>query len=446
MQDIQLAFIPAAWATFYMPSARENYKKSVALVKELCPKASIPDEMITSVEMLDGFLQKLSAPPDLVIFQCTTFVGAEFINTATRRAECPVVLWAIREPAIDGGRLRLNSLTGVFSAGNSLFVQKKAFEFVFGGPGEENVKTRLAKIISAVKTRVALKNLTLGVVGAFPPGFSFGDLDEALVAKYFGSRVVRTEASVIMQKARSFSEAEIQKAIDELKGAATGTDQLEGERLEKYARLKTAFDEFVRENGVKAMASRCWPDFFVEFDAPVCAVLSMLTERGILAACEADLGGAMTMFMEASLAGGAPYLGDPVALDEENNSIVFWHCGAGACSLARPDTGARLGVHPNRQIGPTMEFGLKPGQVTVARLSKCEKGFRMFLMAGEALDEPRKFLGTSVAVRPANNTAREVVRQGVEQGWEPHFAIVYSDIREEMKILCRLLGIEVYEY
>lgn len=446
MQDLNIVFIPAARTTFYMPSAQENFEKSIALVKDLHPATVVPAEMITSVEALTAYLQNLESTPDLVIFQCTTFVGAEFINTVTRQLTSPVVLWTVREPAADGGRLRLNSLTGAFSAGNSLFAQKRFYEFVFGGADEASVRTRLNQIIAAVKTRVALKNLTLGVVGTFPPGFAFGDLDEALLAKVLGSQVVRTEASAIMQRARSLSQEEIQPAIDELKGAAVGVDLLEEERLEKYARLKTAYDEFVKTNGIKAMASRCWPDFFVEFNAPVCGVLSLLNEKGVQASCEADLGGAITMFIEASLAGGAPYFGDPVALDEENNSIIFWHCGAGACSLARQDAGAKLGVHPNRKIGPTMEFGLKPGQVTVARLGKCEKGFRMFLMGGEALDEPQKFLGTSVTVRPYQNSAREVVRQGVEQGWEPHFAIVYGDIREEIKILCKLLNIEVYEY
>ena len=34
-----------------------------------------------------------------------------------------------------------------------------------------------------------------------------------------------------------------------------------------------------------------------------------------------------------------------------------WHCGMAACTLARKDTGARVGVHPNRKIGPVMDFG-----------------------------------------------------------------------------------------
>ena len=28
-----------------------------------------------------------------------------------------------------------------------------------------------------------------------------------------------------------------------------------------------------------------------------------------------------------------------------------------ACTLARKDTGAQVGVHPNRKIGPVMDFG-----------------------------------------------------------------------------------------
>lgn len=47
-----------------------------------------------------------------------------------------------------------------------------------------------------------------------------------------------------------------------------------------------------------------------------------------------------------------------------------------------------------------MDFGLKAGKVTVLRLGKDKDGYRMFIYKGEALDEPQKFYGTSVTVRP----------------------------------------------
>ena len=93
-----------------------------------------------------------------------------------------------------------------------------------------------------------------------------------------------------------------------------------------------------------------------------------------------------------------------------------------------------------------MDFGLKAGKVTVLRLGKDEKGYRMFVYRGEALDEPQKFYGTSVTVKPEKGHAVDYVKGFVKDGWEPHFVVAYGDIVDEVKIMCSLLKIRVFEY
>lgn len=114
-------------------------------------------------------------------------------------------------------------------------------------------------------------------------------------------------------------------------------------------------------------------------------------------ACEADTYGALSMFIGMRLSKKSVFFGDPVSLDENENTVTFWHCGTAACSLARKDTGACVGVHCNRKIGPTMEFGCMPcGRVTVFRVGKKPDGsFRFFVASGSALDKPKQFYGTS---------------------------------------------------
>ena len=83
----------------------------------------------------------------------------------------------------------------------------------------------------------------------------------------------------------------------------------------------------------------------------------MLNDLGIASSCEADTYGALSMWLGMHLTKQAAFFGDPVSLDEKENTIHFWHCGTAACTLARKDTGAVVGVHPNRKIGPAMDFG-----------------------------------------------------------------------------------------
>ncbi len=443
--NIKVAFFPLGKPTFHMPSANENLVKSVDMLENVFGKIEKPKEVLTTLDMMEDFADTLSNP-DLIVYQCSTFVGGDCVTELTRRFNCPIIVWSVREPSIDGTRLKLNSLTGAFSAGNSIYTQGRYHDFVFGNPDEKQTIDKFMQVGKAIELVKYMKNLTLGLVGSQPAGFGFGDIDEAKLAGTFGTRIAKAEAAYIMDKANSYTEEEIAHGIEELKERTLGSELVPKENLDKYARLRKAFQDFVDENKIGVIASRCWPDFFTGYGAPVCSVLSMLNDNGIPSSCEADMGGAISMVIGSKLSDDATYFGDPVAVDEECDGIVYWHCGAGASKLARKAEGAKLGVHPNRQIGPTMEFGLKHGEVTVIRLGKDKDGFRMFVMKGEALDEPQKFYGTSVTVRPEGGMSAKRVAEFVKDGWEPHFVVVYKDIVEEVKNMCALLNIPVWEY
>jgi len=441
----KIIFLPLARTTFSMPDATENFNKSCQMLEGLVENLQRPQEMLTSPEMLSDYLATVVSP-DLVIYQCTTFIGGDFVTEITQRFNCPVVVWSLREPSIDGGRLKLNSLTGAFSAGNSLYMQERGYRFVFGNPDEPAVIQTFGQTLAALGIIRKLRELVIGVVGSQPAGFGFGDMDEMMLAGKFGASVVRVEVASLIKTAQAYPSEAFADALAELKGRTKGWESLPAENMEKHARLRTAYKEFVDNNNIKALASRCWPDFFTDYGVPVCAVLSFLNDCGVAASCETDMGGAISMFIGSELTGSAAYFGDPVAIDEMCGGIVFWHCGAGATSLARCKEGAQLGVHPNRKIGPVMEFGLKDGTVTILRLGKNREGLRMMAMKGEALDEPQKFFGTSLTFQPATGTPHEKVAALVADGWEPHFVVVYGDVVEELRVVCGFLDIPFVEY
>ena len=203
----------------------------------------------------------------------------------------------------------------------------------------------------------------------------------------------------------------------------------------------------MRRQGVGALASRCWPDFFTAYGTPVCTVLSLLNDEGVAAACEADVYGALSMWVGMRLSGQPVFFGDPVSLNEEESSLTFWHCGAAACSLARKDTGAEIGVHPNRKIGPAMNFGCEafPG-ATVFRIGREPEGsFRFFIAEGEGLDKPRQFIGASLVVRTDAESAR-LVQESVLAGFEPHFAVMKGRHGRALEELAKMLGAKVYRW
>ena len=443
--SFQSLYIPIGVPTFHLESAQKEFEKSISLLKSIDEGVIVPDEMLLSLDKLNAFLDGKN--PDLLIVQNITFANAAYISEVLRKFDAPVLLWTLREPVIDGGRLRLNSLTGAYSAANALKGFGRAFEYIFGSPEEERVKEKISAVFGAAKVKKALKSLNVLQVGHTPQGFGFGRALDIEMMQTFGANLLSIEARELIDSAKAYSEDEIKEFLADAKTRINALDAIDEKNVLDFARLYKAYADYVKANNIGALSSRCWPDFFTSFGTPVCAVLGILNDLGVSSACEADTYGALSMFVSQFLTGNAAFFGDPVSMDENENTLTFWHCGMAPCSLAREDTGACAGVHCNRKIGPTLEFGCKAEEkVTVFRIGKKADGsFRFFVCSGEALDKPKQFIGTTIVVK-TNNNAFDILNSSVNDGWEPHFAVAMGDIEEEVMALGNMLGVEVNVY
>ena len=443
----QVAYVPIGVGTFHLESAQEQFDRSVAMLRQLCGGCAVPDKMLLSVDALSAYLDTID--PDLIVLQNITFANAAYASEVLKRFDCPIVLWTLREPVIDGTRLRLNSLTGAYSAGNAIAAFRGAgrFEYVFGAPGEEGVAAEIGAAIRAARVKSDLARLKMLSIGHTPQGFGFGRALDAEMMRTFGVTLDSIEARELINKAKAYTDAEIGAELDEARRTIAGLDAMPEKNVMDFARLYKAYRSYVGDNQIGAICSRCWPDFFTDFGTPVCAVLSLLNANGVSASCESDAYGALSMFIGSRLTGKACFFGDPVSMDEGENTITYWHCGMAACNLARHDTGAQAGVHPNRKIGPVMDFGCEAAEhVTVFRVGRKPDGsFRFFIAEGAALDKPKQFNGTSIVVRTENN-ARDIVCGSVKDGWEPHFVVAYGAVAAELEKLGHMLGVEVCKF
>lgn len=442
----QVAYVPIGVGTFHLESAQAAFDQSKELLSSLTDAAVYPENMLLTMDALNTYLDELH--PDLIILQNVTFANAAYASEVLKRFTCPILLWTLREPVIDGGRLRLNSLTGAYSAGNAIRAFRDGeFEYIFGAPSEEEVRETLGAAIRAAKVKYDLAGLKMAAIGHTPQGFGFGRALDAELLKHFGVTLEAIEARELIEKAKSFSDEECEAQLKEAEAVLKGLDTIPEKNVKDFARLYKAYSDYVRDNRIGAISSRCWPDFFTSFGTPVCAVLSLLNALGVPSSCESDVYGALSMYIGEKLTGKAAFFGDPVSLDEKEGTITFWHCGMAACSLARKDTGAQVGLHPNRKLGPVMDFGCEAcDQVTVFRVGRKADGtFRFFIAEGKALDKPKQFNGTSIVVETEKD-AKTVVYDSVKNGWEPHFVVIYGRTAEELTMLAHMLGCEVCRY
>ena len=443
MKEFQVAYIPIGVPTYELVSAEKKFEESAEMLNDITEHVGYPDEMLLSLDKLKEFLDHLD--PDLIVLQNITFANAAYATEVLARFDCPFILWTLREPVIDGTRLRLNSLTGAYSAANTYKqFRKEPLDYVFGAPDEVAVQKKLAAAIQAARLKLHLKNLTMASIGHTPQGFGFGRALDAEMRTNFGVNLECIEARELIHKAKSFSDEDVKEYLEDAMNRTKGLENTPEQNRLDFARLYRAYKEFVEEHHIGALASRCWPDFFTEFGTPVCMVLSILNDLNVPSACEVDAYGALSMYMGRELTGRSTFFGDPVSMDEKEGTVTFWHCGMAACSLARTDTGAEVGEHCNRHIGPTMEFGCKAEkEVTIFRVGKdCEGKFRFLIAPGEALDKPKQFYGTSIVVK-TDLDAKKFVEQTVTEGWEPHFVVIYGNVADELEILGHQLNIPV---
>ena len=112
MPKTSILYVPIGRKTFDLEAGELQRKKSSEFLHSVTANVIEPEEIITSPEDLEVFLENVNSE-DIVasIYQSVTFADGEFIEALIKKVEAPVIVWSVREPSV-GGRLRLNSLTG----------------------------------------------------------------------------------------------------------------------------------------------------------------------------------------------------------------------------------------------------------------------------------------------------------------------------------------------
>jgi len=112
--------------------------------------------------------------------------------------------------------------------------------------------------------------------------------------------------------------------------------------------------------------------------------------------------------------------------------------------MADPDAPIEAGIHSNRKKPLVNEFALRPGEVTIFRLSQSLNITRMVIGRGSMIKAPKSFSGTSGVIK-FEKPASDVLDTVISEGLEHHYAISYSNVEKSLRILARQLNLPVLE-
>ncbi len=445
IQNIKLGLVGLGRIQFDMEYARQEYQTTRQILAEIGGSELIAvEELATSpTEAISAARQIKAAGVELLVVQLATFTDASLITALFADLDLPIMLWALPEPSIgNAGRLRLNSLCGVNMAAYTLTSAGREFKYVYGSPNDPATLAPIARRAAAVALNKALRGLKLGVVGSRPPGFYPSGYDELNLWKEIGPQIQIYNLSEVFGAAGEVALTQTESVRDMLRSCLNGLDDLPEQVVCTASNTYQVLRDLAERDNLGALAVKCWPEFFTEHGAAACGVLAALAENGTIAACEADVHGAITMKALRHFTGQPPFLADLVAMDTKRNTIVLWHCGNAAFSLAAEPSKRQAGLHSNRKVGVTAMFPLKPGPVTLARLSYSQGKYRLLLTRGEALDSPLLFQGNTAEILPTSS-AQKLLDTIIYGGFEHHLVMAYGDVVAEMEEWAELIKLDV---
>jgi len=406
-----------------------------------------------------------AGPIDLLLILQVTFTDATMTVELARGGEFPLAIWAVPEPRA-GGRLRLNAYCGLNLAAHALGRAGADHGWLYAAPDEPGLAGRLRSLATpaargapgarlpeaadpaaAAAADRALAQLAGGritVIGKHPDGFDTCEYDESLLDRLAGMNVETVQLDQLFDRARAIDAGRVAAVHAAAAAELHGLDAVNQEQLDRSFRVFCALQDVRRDSGASGLAVRCWPEMFTEYGCAACGPMAMMNQQRVPSACEADVNGSITQLLLQELSDAPAWMADLVDITPADDTAVVWHCGLAPLSMRDPAAAAEATIHTNRRMPLLHQFPIKPGRITLARLSRARNQAKLMIAGAEVVRAPMAFTGCSGTIRfdrPASGVCETIMQEGLEH----HFALAYGDHKPALRAVAARWGLPVLE-
>ena len=421
---------------FDVATARRHLDETRVVLNQLGTVVGPEDVIVWEQDLAPAVDALASARPDVLILQIGTFPIGDAPAALAQALHVPIVVHSLPEPDLDRV-VGLNSLCGANLASFTLTALESPYTWVHGEPSDPKVVRMLEAQMGAVRALKALRETRLHLIGFRAPGFYPCVFDELLLRRLLG---VGIDHIGLQALAAELEGGATQAYSGPSRLPAIGGGTLPAEAKPQMERYYGALSAVLESNGTRVAAIKDWPEFYDDQAAGgFWPALGWIQDDGVVLAVEGDVNGAVTMAVEHAMTGGVPFLADISAWDDADSTLLLWHYG-GAPSLARNPDEIRYG-----EEGHEVEFTLRPGLATLARLGLHSGRLRLLTIAVEILDKGVTVRRAAGHAKTLSTPAGEVVARMITEGWEHHVHMIYGDVREEFRAVSRFTGIPLVE-
>ena len=394
------------------------------------PVAPTPDDVGNAVKAATDW------QADCVVMLFPAFVTPDWIMQPLRDLGLPLALWSLR-------CAHTWPLVGAALCRGAIADCGWQHRWFYGNPDGKALH-QVYDFTRGAMIAQRLQGKRYGYLGGRTYGMYSTVFDYTQLMSQFGIEVHHVDQLDLYLR----SEAQDNNSVEETLSRITEDKVVDGVRptvLRRSIREYLALHDMVKEYGWDFVGIKCQPEMTDHY-CGVCLGMALLNDDGISTTCEADTNGALTNYMLHMLTDEAPFMGDTVDADPDNQIMVMANCGAIATNLAVPDEPVRLTEQYEcmcPETGACTTFQCRPGAVTVARLYRCQGQYSLMMTRGEVVNRPESELSPgrerwphAFVKFPGN------IESVVDSLLANHLHFAYGDHVGPLTEACKLLAVD----
>ena len=434
--------------------AEMGFKSISKFAEEKNVSLKIFDRKIRTIEDASIVVQQVEKEKiDFLILLIGTFPNGEVLLPILSKS-LRMGLWSVPEPKYNG-RLSLNSLLGTelaISTSKEFLNRTMPIKYFLGWLDNPEVRKRFEITFKALKGLKSVENSKIGLLIGQAPGFYDLEVNRKELKKLLNIEIIDINYKFIKEIINNLNENKINERIDIIKSISPY--KAGEEEIKKAAQIDLSIQKILDIYNLDAAAICCFTEILSDFGAAPCSSIARLTQEGTPIACESDILGAIDMLILKEVSEFTPALMDLIAMDEKDESVCLWHCGAASPNLT--DKACELrniwwGNDPeertdNKNIGAIYDLKLSEGDYTI--FHSMSNGKKTFIASGNVI--PKKDIWTggggwfgNLSIGKRSVSAKDFINSVIVQGVPHHFGIARGDLKEELLELVAWKGIKV---
>ncbi|MCC6445642.1 MAG: hypothetical protein IT210_19575 [Armatimonadetes bacterium] len=279
-----------------------------------------------------------------------------------------------------------------------------------------------------------MKGMVVGAVGARTTAFKTVRIDETALQRN-GVTMETIDLSSVFERMGKVSEGEdaYREKAEALKRCASWSG-VPGQAFDRLTRLGVVLDALVEEYRMDALAVRCWNEMQVQLGISPCVLLGEMNDRGVPAACEVDIGNAVSMRALNLATGGAV-----ACLDwnnnygEEDDKCILFHCGPVPPSMMQGQGQIIDHLILANAVGAGNGFGCNVGRIargdfTFSSMMTDSGRLKFYIGQGRFTDDPipRDFFGCAGVAEIRN--LQDILLHVGKHGHRHHVSVTQGQV------------------